>query len=284
MTAAQQHMQNAKDGFADAADTLDDAAAHPAVERMAELGFAARGVLFVTIGAIAASVGVTTSEDADTAGAINQLSEHTFGTIILVTLAVGLAGYSLLRLLHVVVNPSDEDGVKGLFRRAGYLAQSLVYGGLTVFTVRTLMGDGGGGGASEEQATQQALELPLGAWLVGAAAVVLAVVAISQLVRAVRRDFMDQAARTGNRRTVMAWTGTIGHAARGVLFGTIAWLLAQAALTSDSSEAGGTDAAIQELALSTGGTFLLLAVALGVVAYGLWCLAMAAWGDPRHAE
>lgn len=277
-------MSTGADRIHDAKDDLEDAADHRYVDRMAELGFAAKGVLYITIGAIAASVGVATSEDADAVGAIKQLSQYTFGTIILIALAVGLAGYALLRLLHVFLNPSDEDGVRGVIERLSYLVRSTVYGGLTVITVRTLLGSGGGGGDSEQQLTQRALELPMGRWLVAGAALVLVVVALSQFAHAVTRDFMEQATTSGSRRTLMRWTGVIGHAARGVLFGTIAWLLAQAALQSDSSDAGGTDAAIQELAVTGGGTVLLLAVALGVVTYGVWCLAMAAWGDPRHVE
>lgn len=279
MSTANRHVQDAQDG-------VEDAAASPAVKTMGRLGFAALGLLYITVGLIAGSVGVGTSEDADSTGAINQLSQNSFGTIILVVLTVGLASYAVLRLIHVVVNPSGEDGAKGAAKRIGYLVQAVVYGSLTIYTIGLLTGGGGGGGGgdSEQSATARALELPFGAWLVGGVALILVAVAITQLKRAITQDFMDQAATGGRARALMRWTGTIGHAARAVLFGTIAWLFAQAALRSDSSEAGGTDAAIQELATSAGGTILLLTVALGVVCYGVWCLTMARWGDPRHAE
>jgi hypothetical protein len=255
----------------------------PWVERLGTMGFTAKGVLYLVIAAIAGSVGLGGGEASQT-GAIEQLGQQTYGTVILVLLAVGLAGYALLRLVHVVVDPSGESGAKGAAMRASYLVRAVVYGGLTWVTVRALTGSGGGGGNREQQVTATVLEWPFGPWLVGGAAVVLAVVALYQLKKAFTRDFMDQLHATGTARTVTVWAGTIGHAARALLFGTIAVLLGRAALQSDASESGGLSQAFQELSSTPAGTSLLTATAIGVAGYGVWCLAMAAWGTARRAE
>ncbi|CAN5357298.1 hypothetical protein BH23ACT9_BH23ACT9_25780 [soil metagenome] len=265
-------------------DRVEEASDNPWVERVARIGFGARGGLFVAIGVLAASVSLATQEDADATGAINQVGQTPFGTVILIVLAIGLAAYTGLRLMHLVINPSDEDGIKLLFIRISYLVQAGTYGGLTVFIIRRLVGGGGGGGGDEQQATARVLELPMGQWLIGGVAVVLIGVAIAQLSRAITRDFMQNQTESGGRRQLMLWTGIIGHTARAALFGTIAWLFLQAALQSDSSEAGGTDEAIQELAVTPVGTVLLLLIAAGVIAYGLWCLSVARWGDPSEAQ
>ncbi|WP_370324006.1 DUF1206 domain-containing protein [Euzebya sp.] len=269
-------------------DQAQQAANSPWVDRLGRMGFAAKGVLYLTIAAIAGSVGLGGGEsEASQTGAIEQLSEQSYGTVILIVLAVGLAGYALLRLVHVVANPSGESGAKGVVMRISYLVRALIYGGLTVYAVRVLVGSGGGSGgesSSEQQLTQRVLELPYGQWLVGGAAAVLAGVAAYQLKKAVTREFMDQVRAHGFRRTVASWSGSIGHAARAVLFGTIAVLLAQAAVQSDSSESGGLSAAFGELSSTAFGTGLLTAVAVGVAGYGVFCLAMAAWGTPRTAE
>jgi hypothetical protein len=275
--------RSVKDRAESVQDEAEDAASKPWVEKMGRMGFATRGVLFITIGLIAGSVGFATSESADTSGAIDQLSQNAFGTVILAVLVVGLLAYALLRLVHVVINPSGDDGLRGAAARIGYLSQGAVYGALSVQAVQQLLGGGGGGGGSEEQATSTVLELPGGRWLVGIAALVVAGIGVSQVVSAFRRDFMDAVESKGRRRQIVRWTGMVGHIARGVLFGTVAWLLAQAALQSDSSEAGGTDEAVRELALTPFGTVLLTVVAAGVVVYGIWCLAMARWADPREA-
>lgn len=268
---------------ADISDAADDAANSPWVERLGKAGFAAKGVLYLVIAATAGSVGLGGGE-ASQSGAIEQLGEQSFGTAILVVLAVGLAGYALLRLVHVVVDPSGETGAKGVVMRISYAIRAAVYGGLTWTTIQVIGGSSGGGGGGEEQQTQQVLQLPLGRLLVGGAAAVLVIVGLLQLKKAFTREFMEQVHATGRARTVTVWAGTIGHAARGLLFGTIAVLMARAALQSDASESGGLSQAFQELASTPVGTSLLTATAIGVAGYGVWCLAMAAWGTARRAE
>lgn len=258
------------------------AAAHPWVRRLGKAGFAAKGVLYLAIAATAGSVGLGGGEASQT-GAIEQLGEQSFGTAILVLLAVGLAGYALLRLVHVVVDPSGETGAKGVAMRISYAVRAAVYGGLTWYTVQAIGGSEDGGG-QEQELTRSVLELPLGSLLVGGAAAALAVVALFQLKKAAGRDVMDQVHATGRTRTVTTWAGTIGHAARGVLFGTIAVLLARAATQSDAAESGGLSEAFQELAATPAGTSLLTATAIGVAGYGVWCLAMAVWGTAHRAE
>lgn len=259
------------------------------VEKLGSAGFAAKGVLYLTIAAIAGSVGFGSGGgggggEASQTGAIRQLSQESYGTVILVVLAIGLAGYALLRLVHVWVNPSGEDGAKGVVMRISYLIRAVIYGALTFYTVQILTGGGGGGGGGSQQLTARVLQWPGGQWLVGGAALVLFGVAAFQLKKAVTREYMDQVHVAGTKETAVEWSGAVGHAARAVLFGTIGVLLAQAALQSDASESGGLGTALQELASTGAGTGLLTAIAVGVAGYGIWCLAMAAWGTTRHAE
>lgn len=255
----------------------------PWVERLGTAGFAAKGVLYLVIAATAGSVGLGGGEASQT-GAIEQVSEEPWGTAVLVMLVVGLAGYSLLRLVHVVVDPSGEDGAKGLAMRASYLVRAATYGGLTLYALGVLTGNGGGGGGGGQALTRTALDWPGGRLLVAGAALVLLVVAGFQLKKALDRSFMDQVHATGTPRTVTLWSGTIGHVARSLLFGTIAFLLAQAALQGDASGSGGLSEAFQQLATTTAGSTLVTATAVGVAGYGVWCLAMAVWGTARRAE
>jgi hypothetical protein len=52
-------------------------------------------------------------------------------------------------------------------------------------------------------------------------------------------------------------------------------LLGLAAIRSNPGEAGGLDAALRTLAAQPFGTFLLIAVAIGFAAYGIFCFAAA---------
>ncbi|MEE8602752.1 DUF1206 domain-containing protein [Euzebya tangerina] len=258
------------------------------VERFGSIGFLAKGVLYAVIGAIAASVGFAggAEGDASSQGAIAQLSEQSYGTVLLSLLAVGLAGYALLRLLHAFINPSGEDGMKGVVMRISYVVRFVIYGGLTFYAISEITGSGGGGGGSgsSQQLTGRLLELPGGRFLVAIIALVMFGVAISQLKDAWTRDFMDQLRQpTGTQKSVTRWAGVAGHVTRGLVFGTVGVLFGQAALQSDSSEAGGVDKAIQTLAGSGAGLPLLTLIGAGFFCYAVYCVAMARWGTMRTA-
>jgi hypothetical protein len=66
--------------------------------------------------------------------------------------------------------------------------------------------------------------------------------------------------------------GTIGHFARGVVFGLIGIFIAKAAIEYDPKEAIGLDGALEKLAAESYGSLLLGLTAAGLVAYGVYCL------------
>ncbi len=272
------------DASDDLQDSAESAARSPWVERLGSMGFIAKGVLYVIVAAIAGSVGFVGGGQASQTGAISQLGQQSFGTVLLIVLAIGLASYTLLRLLHVVINPSGEQGAKGVGMRFTYLVRAVLYGGLTVFTITSLGGGGGGGGGSESKLTRQLLDLPAGRLLVGAVALIMLGVGLYQLYTAATQSFMGHLEGADQRQKHTAkLLGMAGHAARGIVFGTIGVLFARAALQSDSSEAGGVDKALQAISSTPLGTVALVVIAIGLAAYGLFCCAVGAWGTARKA-
>jgi hypothetical protein len=76
------------------------------------------------------------------------------------------------------------------------------------------------------------------------------------------------------RRWTERW-GRLGVAARGIVFGVVGDFLIRAALGYDPREARGLGGALQTLARQPLGLWMLGAVALGLVAYGLFMLSVA---------
>jgi hypothetical protein len=66
-----------------------------------------------------------------------------------------------------------------------------------------------------------------------------------------------------------------GYLAKAVVFALVAVLVGFAALSSDAGKAGGLDAALRTLAEQPFGPFLLVVVALGLAAFGVYCFAAA---------
>jgi hypothetical protein len=66
--------------------------------------------------------------------------------------------------------------------------------------------------------------------------------------------------------------GAAGNLARAVAFGAVGVLFAIAALRGDPSRVGGLDAALRELVSRWQGVTPLVAVSLGLGAFGVYCV------------
>jgi hypothetical protein len=66
--------------------------------------------------------------------------------------------------------------------------------------------------------------------------------------------------------------GAVGYTAKAVAFAIVGALLVLAAVRQDPSQSRGLDAALRTLASQPFGPWLLSAVALGFVAFGVFCL------------
>ena len=71
------------------------------------------------------------------------------------------------------------------------------------------------------------------------------------------------------------WLGQWGLAARGVTFGIMGGFFIYAGVSADPSEARGLGEVLMVVAQQPSGPWLLGVVALGLAAYGLFCLSQA---------
>ena len=86
-----------------------DAAANPWVERLARLGFAAKGIVYALVGLLAAQTAFGTGgKRTDTQGALQTISNQPFGRILLSFVAIGLLGYALWRLIEAAADPDHK--------------------------------------------------------------------------------------------------------------------------------------------------------------------------------
>lgn len=76
----------------------------------------ARGVVYLLIGVVGVRLAThdATGESADRQGAIRQLADAQFGSVLLVALAIGLAGYALWRFTEALwgnrTRPTTRSG------------------------------------------------------------------------------------------------------------------------------------------------------------------------------
>lgn len=247
-------------------------------------GLAAQGVSFAIVAVLALMVATGHGgKTADREDALKTLADETLGGVLLVLVAAGFAAYAAWRFANAFLDREGEgDDPKGLGKRAGDLAKGLLYAALAIGVVRILFraDEGSSGEQRAEEATAGVLGWPGGRWIVFAAAACVAVAALWNVYRGVTRKFEEDLELTNS--DVRRWVsrlGLVGLCARGVAFGIIAWFLAKAAYEYDPDEAVSLGGALHKLASATYGGALLGAVAAGLLAFGLFCVAQARYRD-----
>lgn len=247
-------------------------------ETLGRVGLVGRGVMYSIIGMLAIQLALgDASEDASSSGAIEWLAEQPFGKFLLVALTISLFALAGWRLLDATVGDPVEGSEAS--DRAEYAIKGVVYLGLAIGALTATIanwngGGGGGGGGSSESSNQQAtatvLEWPGGRWIVTAVGLGIIGYAIYMFKKhVVDEEFLQ---RLSTSEDWIEKLGRAGYAARSAIFLVIGYFLTQAGLTHEPGETKGLSGALQEIAGQGWGQWLLLAVAVGLLGYGLFSL------------
>jgi hypothetical protein len=249
-------------------------------EWLARAGLVARGVIYGVIAVLAIKLalgdgGKATSQQ----GALKTIAAQPFGKILLIVVAVGLAGYALWRLLRAALGHGPEASDDTKDRIAG-VASGIAYALLCAAAIQILVGAGSGGSGNPDKAAGGVLDWPAGPWLVGLAGLIMIGVGLDQARKGLTRDFLEDSKTErmdGGTRQAFTALGVVGHVARAVVFAMIGYFLVKAAIDYDPNEAVGLDGALSKLAHTALGP-----AALGVVAAGLLAFATYSVADARY--
>ncbi|AXH98168.1 DUF1206 domain-containing protein [Ornithinimicrobium avium] len=255
----------------EAAQTAEKVAGNRWVERLARGGYAAAGLIHVVIGGIAAQVAFGRGGEADQSGALTSLRGAPAGPVLLWVCVVGLA---MLALWYAVATATGSVPGKTRWSTA---ALTLVYAALTVTTFGFARGGGSDGEERTNDITAILMGLPAGRLLVAATGAVIVGVGVYHVYKGLSLKFLEdlRTSGAGAAGKAVRLVGTVGYAAKGVVLSVVGVLFAVAAVQADPDEAGGLDAALKALAGQPFGRTLLVAVAVGLVLYGLYCFARA---------
>jgi hypothetical protein len=268
------------------APTAEDVA--PWIERLARVGYAAKAILYITVGILAAQAGLGRGgRTTDTRGVLESMYGVTLGRVLVLVIAAGLLGYAVWRLIEAIFDAERRGtGLKGIALRIGSAARGLFYGGLGVAAVRLALGDRSAGGPDTDPRgwTARAFDLPGGELLVWGAALGVAGYGFYQMYRAyvpkLGRQLQLHQIPEGATDVLVA-VSRFGIAARGIVFCLIGLFLARAAARHDPGQAGGLRKSLGMLA--TWGRWPFVVVALGLIAYGVYQLINARYRRIRVA-
>ncbi|MFC5061765.1 DUF1206 domain-containing protein [Actinomycetospora atypica] len=249
-----------------------------AVELLGRVGLVGYGLVHVLIGVIAVHVAVAGGGQPDQQGALGSLLGNPVGVAVVVVLVVGLLAFALWQGMAAAAGFRWTSGGVRFRKRVGAGAKTVAVLGVALAGARLLVGSGGSSSASSEAATGGLLALPAGRLLVVAVGVVVLVVAGATAYTGIARNFsddLDYDRLPDHLRRPVEVLGVAGHVARALAFAVVGVLFGVAALADDATRAGGLDQALTALAAQPYGPLLLLAVALGFVAFGVYTFAEA---------
>ncbi len=253
------------------------------VERSARLGYAAKGIVYITVGLLATLAAFNLGgETTSSSGALEAIARQPFGQLLLSIVAIGLAGYVLWRFIQAIQDPEhpNSQGAEAIFRRLGYGMNGLVYAGVAYTAVQILAKtQQSAQGDSTQLWTARLMAQPFGQWLVGTVGAFTIGFGFYYFYRAVKTKFRDKLKLHRMSPAEQTWAmrvGVLGMAARSIVFAIIGVFLIQAARQADPSEAKSSEGALQALQQNDPwGGLLLGLVALGLVAYGVHLLVQA---------
>ena len=272
-----------------AAQAADRAGNSESLEHLARVGLIAYGLVHVLIGWLAVQLAWFGGggESADQSGALATLAESPFGGPLLWVLGLGLFALALWQAAEVLRwrrgwSASGKQRRTALLKSAKAVAKAVVYVLLGVLALQAANGDQSSSSQSQEETAEGVLGLPGGRWIVSAVA--LAVVALgAYLIRkGVTKRFLEEIDVSGcssDARRLITRVGQVGYPGKGLAFLLVGGLLGWAALGFTGDKAVGLDAALREVQGAPFGAWLLTLIALGLVAFGVFCFARARYPD-----
>jgi amino acid transporter len=267
------------DGWAsDVDDVVDD---HPELERLTQLGWIAKGLVYLLMGLTTAQIARqdAPSDDASPEGSVGRIAEAPLGRVLLVVLTVGLLMYCAWRLLTVVLIRGNSASDWG--DRVGYTFSGLFYlvlaytSGKAAFT-----GVDPERSNTVERLSKSVMELTAGRWLVGAGGVVVIGLGVFFVVhKGIQRSFADDlksvSARPSDnepKRAALVVAGVVGWIGRGVVTALVGYFVLRSAVVFEPDEARGFDRSLREIAGTGLGSALVLVCAVGLISYGVFSL------------
>lgn len=258
----------------------------PWVHWFARIGFLARGTVYALIGYFALRSAIGHGRPSSSSDAFADIASTATGSALLALLAVGLGCLVLWRISQIAFGLLLER--KSLAARMairfGWACSGIFYVGLVANVLYRLFVKGRPDhGHSLARVTGWMMRLPLGRFVAAAVAIGILGYALWQLYRAATIRVVQRLQKRPRRglRALESWVviavSEFGVLARALVFALIGLLLVVAAWQYQPQRSGGFAGALEFVRNRAYGEWLLGAVAVGLMAYAVFQLAMARW-------
>lgn len=256
---------------------------HDLLELAARVGYGARGFVYLSVGAIALLSAMDRVGDAvGSTGAVAWLAEQPYGRVWLMLLGAGLWAFVLWRVLQSVFD-ADHEGTdrKALFTRAGQALSGVFYGILAASVFELLdefQSDPAAGDVAENQEKAATLlSMPFGELALMGVGLVILASGVGNIIRGARSDFGATLACSADICRRVVPIARAGYIARGVALLPLGAFVVLAGVHSSASEVTSFGAGLDALERQPGGSWVLGATAIGLMAFGAFAVVEARW-------
>ena len=257
-----------------------------ALEHLARIGLVAYGVVHLLLAWLALQLAWGGGgQEASQSGAMATVSESPVGKPLLWVIALGMIALAVWQAAEILrwrsgLSSSGDARKKALEKTAKAVAKAVLYAALAVLAIRIATGSGGGGGGQQQAAG--VFGWPGGRWLVALVGLVVIGVGVYLVHKGVSKRFLEEVdlGQASPRATrLVTRLGQAGFPAKGVALAVVGGLLVYAAITFDPARATGLDGALHTILSAPFGQALLTLVAIGIAAFGAYCLVRARYPE-----
>lgn len=261
-------------------EAAEEVVRHPYTKKLAQLGFYAKGFLFLVIGILAVMValGKPGGELTDPTGALTRIAAAPFGKVILIIFIIGALGqgaWNILRGLADVDNAGKN--FQGISKRviAGGVGIFYLFLAWTAWSIILSANVVVENGRVQRTLTALFLALPLGWLLVILIGLGVIGAGISECYNGVTGKFQQNFKMykvEGGSRRIISVLGFLSFLSRALIYAMMGYFFIWAAINYNPDEAIGIDGALWLLSQTYYGKTILFVTAAGLICHGILSL------------
>lgn len=263
-------------GTTEVVDVAADVANSRPMGWLARVGLTARGVVYIVMGWLAILLATGSRAHVDQRGVLAEILDRPAGTALVWLMALGFAAYALWRFSEAAFGVTGERAGPGPRLRS--LARGIAYTGLAFTALAVLNGTRTTQSGQQGHLAATVMQQTGGRLLVGAVGLIVIAVGLLMVREGWSKKFLRYfGALPAHASRWVVPLGRIGTVARGAVFAVTGLLVLLAAWSADPAKAGGIDQAFRTLLQQPYGVALVSLLGAGLMTFGVYGLAEAAW-------
>ena len=256
----------------DAADVAEDVTNSKPLEIAARAGFAVSGLLHFLIGLVAIRLAMGGQGQADVSGAVEELAGQPAGPLLLWTSFAACVALAIWQASDAIFDFGHLPTKKKVGKKLKAALQAVVYAFFALTLASVATGAGSDNRESTSDMTVNLMKAPGGVALLVVIGAAVAVTGIVYAIRGFRKSFLKYLRMPAQKqaRTAVTVIGVVGYVAKGVALLLVGLLIIIATVTAHPEQSTGLDGSLKALREQPFGVYLLAAVGVGLICYGIY--------------